>query len=438
MTELTITDLYCGVGGSSTGAVMVPGVSLKMAANHWPLAIRVHSANHPFSEHDCADLSQVEPARYPRTNLLWISPECTNHSIAKGKKVYDPAAERSRATMWDVIRFAEFHLYDGIIVENVVDVVRWPLFPAWRQGIESLGYELTIVYLNSMFAWAGGRAAPQDRNRVYVLCTRKGARLPDVAKWLSPPAWCPSCSREVLAVQSWKRTDREPWGKYRAQYLYRCDVCMSQVEPMFLPAASIVDWSDPGQLIGERSRPLAWKTWARIAHGVIDHAGELLVPVEGRDGKRAFPAARPMRAQTTRNETGLLVPPSFMVELKGKPTKGKNRSIYEPLSTVAANGNHHMLVRQADELWSLHRRKSRALKHYIDQCSFRMLSPDEIRAAMALPEDYHLEGTKRERVKLLGNGVTPPAARDLVYAMREALTGRDDIAPDVWERRAAA
>ena len=34
---LTVTDLFCGAGGSSTGAVQVPGVTVRMAANHWKL-----------------------------------------------------------------------------------------------------------------------------------------------------------------------------------------------------------------------------------------------------------------------------------------------------------------------------------------------------------------------------------------------------------------
>jgi len=34
-------------------------------------------------------------------------------------------------------------------------------------------------------------------------------------------------------------------------------------------------------------------------------------------------------------------------------------------------------------------------------------------------------GNKRERVRQLGNAVTPPAARDLIAAVVEAITGAD-------------
>ena len=33
---LTLVDFFCGAGGSSQGAVAVPGVTARLAANHWP------------------------------------------------------------------------------------------------------------------------------------------------------------------------------------------------------------------------------------------------------------------------------------------------------------------------------------------------------------------------------------------------------------------
>ena len=33
---------------------------------------------------DCANLPQVDPCRYPTTDALWASPECTNHPRLKG------------------------------------------------------------------------------------------------------------------------------------------------------------------------------------------------------------------------------------------------------------------------------------------------------------------------------------------------------------------
>jgi hypothetical protein len=52
-----------------------------------------------------------------------------------------------------------------------------------------------------------------------------------------------------------------------------------------------------------------------------------------------------------------------------------------------------------------------------------MLTVGKIRAGMAFHPGYRLPGTKRERVRMLGNAVTPPAARDLIAAVAEAITG---------------
>lgn len=77
---LTLTDLFCGAGGSSTGAITVPGIHVRVASNHWRLAVDVHQANHPDADHVCADLSKVDPAGFPTTppaarDLLWAVTE---------------------------------------------------------------------------------------------------------------------------------------------------------------------------------------------------------------------------------------------------------------------------------------------------------------------------------------------------------------------------
>lgn len=125
---ITVTDQFCGAGGSSEGvkrfaqrSKLRNGLHVRMALNHWKLAIETHNTNHPDTDHDCTDISACDPRRYPSTNILITSPECTNHSLAKGQRrkhlqqgdifrdgTIDPAADRSRATMWDVPRFAEY------------------------------------------------------------------------------------------------------------------------------------------------------------------------------------------------------------------------------------------------------------------------------------------------------------------------------------------
>lgn len=64
-------------------------------------------------------------------------------------------------------------------------------------------------------------------------------------------------------------------------------------------------------------------------------------------------------------------------------------------------------------------------EHDIDDVRFRMLEPEEIQNAMAFRSDYVVLGNKRQRVRQLGNAVTPPAAEILISAVVEAITGED-------------
>jgi DNA (cytosine-5)-methyltransferase 1 len=468
---LTLTDLFCGAGGSSTGAVAIPGVDVRMASNHWDLAVETHNRNHPNADHLCADLSQINPRYFPRTDILWASPECTNHSVAKGRKraaaqpdlfgdvLPDASAERSRATMWDVPRFAEVHRYQAVIVENVVDAWHWEPFRAWLMAMDCLGYDHRPVFLNSMHAQQFGPGAAQSRDRMYVVFWRKGNPAPELDRVTRPKALCPHCG-PVDAVQWWKKPS--VWGRYRAQYLYRCPnvKCRnSVVEPVFRPAAEIIDWSLLGQRIGDRTRPLAAKTLARIQAGIdkywgpfiTEHRAEyrirdvnrpmqtvtasgnhfgLAVPVEGRDGKQAASVSDPLRTMTTRSETGL----AFIAELRGGGSK--HRPVSDPLATVTASGNHHGLVTAyygnggttpTDEALSTvttverHALLRRAESIDINDVLFRMLEPAEIKQAMDFPTDYLILGNRREQVRMSGNAVTPCAARDLVGVVAGSL-----------------
>ena len=47
---LTVTDLFCGAGGSSSGLVAA-GYRVVIAANHWARAIESHQLNHPETDH---------------------------------------------------------------------------------------------------------------------------------------------------------------------------------------------------------------------------------------------------------------------------------------------------------------------------------------------------------------------------------------------------
>jgi DNA (cytosine-5)-methyltransferase 1 len=276
--SLTLTDLFCGAGGSAQGAHVVPGIELRLAANHWQLAVDSHAENFPDADHLVADISQVDPRRVPRTDLLWASPECTNHSQAKGVKRYSQpdlfgetlpseAAVRSRATMWDVPRFAEQHPYRAIVVENVVDAAKWVMWDAWLMAMTSLGYAHQLVSLNSMHAPAAqAPRAPQSRDRLYIVFHR-GRPRPDghpAAARLVPVLRRRRARRAVVEA----RPEGRPLPAAVRLPLPPARAAAQLVEPYALPAAHAIDWTMPGQRIGDRAKPLSAKTLARIEAGL--------------------------------------------------------------------------------------------------------------------------------------------------------------------------
>jgi len=212
-----LTDFYCGAGGSSTGAVMA-GAEVTNAANHWKRALETHQYNHPHTRHYLADLIEADPAQFPYTPIAWFSPECKTHSRGRGKSVlkpieqlslwdqHNPEDEQSRVTMEQVIRFTEYHRYEAVIVENVVDIKYWPPLTRWFSEMGALGYEYHTCYFNSQFFHPlNGQSdfAPQSRDRWYTVFWRKGNKAPDLD--FKPLAWCEECGENVRAEQVFKR-----------------------------------------------------------------------------------------------------------------------------------------------------------------------------------------------------------------------------------------
>jgi len=320
---ITVKDQFCGSGGSSQGA-RAAGAEIKVALNHWKLAIDTHNTNFPEALHDCTDISASDPRRYPSTDILITSPECTNHSLAKGKKIIkkqmdmfaagkmDPAAERSRATMWDVPRFAEFHNYNAIIVENVVDARKWVMFDAWLQAMYALGYLHRCVYHNSMHH----HPTPQSRDRMYVVFWKKGNKAP--ALDFTPFAHCPRCGKDIHAIQTWKRPDVR-FGKYKQQYVYCCPHDGSIVEPYYYASFNCIDWSDPGTRIGDRDKPLAPNSVTRIQYG-IDKYGDKPMIVVNYSPRYTKPVTEPTGTMTTTDSHGICTP--FIID--DKQTTGIN------------------------------------------------------------------------------------------------------------------
>ncbi|WP_447651032.1 DNA cytosine methyltransferase [Pseudomonas abietaniphila] len=167
----TAIDLFAGLGGWSTGA-RAAGVEVLWAANHWPVAVEWHSANHPDTQHICQDLHQADWTKVPSHDILLASPCCQGHSKARGKSSGNPQHDSSRSTAWAVVSALEFHRPEAAIVENVPEFVGWALYPAWLSAMRSLGYQVAPHIVD-----CADLGVPQNRVRMFLVCTRSTAPL---------------------------------------------------------------------------------------------------------------------------------------------------------------------------------------------------------------------------------------------------------------------
>lgn len=177
MSALTVTDFFAGAGGSSEGMAQA-GFDVRLAANHWGVAVATHEKNHPGTEHRLANLSEVDFRTFPKTDVLWASPSCVWHARSGGRKQPPTEIERlradagsvDRATAFAVIAAAEVHRYEAVIVENVPEFRAWSLYSWWLDGMRALGYREQVAIID-----AAELGAAQRRVRYFAVFTRGGA-----------------------------------------------------------------------------------------------------------------------------------------------------------------------------------------------------------------------------------------------------------------------
>ena len=163
-----VADLFCGAGGSSTGAqkaiTEIGGTMELVAINHWNTAIATHQANHPTARHLVEDVSIVDPeavVEEGRLDLLMASPECKFYSRARGGK---PVHDQGRMNPWAIHNWLTKLDVNCVLIENVPEFVDWgPLnpdgrpdkahkgehFQAWFLTFDSLGYKAEWRMLNA-------------------------------------------------------------------------------------------------------------------------------------------------------------------------------------------------------------------------------------------------------------------------------------------------
>jgi len=163
--RITAIDLFCGVGGSSWGARLA-GADVVAGFDVSESAGCAFVENFPHAKFFLGLLESADPQAVKRAlgpvDLLLASPECTNHSLAKGGA---RRSEKSRKTALQVLRFAESLAPRWIVVENVGGMRNWTKYRGLLGSLQDLGYNVSEQVLN-----AADFGVPQRRRRLFLLC----------------------------------------------------------------------------------------------------------------------------------------------------------------------------------------------------------------------------------------------------------------------------
>lgn len=159
-------DIFSGAGGSSWGA-QAAGARIVSGIDLWPVATHLYQHNFPNATAINGRLEDLDPSEFQRKHgdidLLLASPECTNHTCAKGAR---ERCEDSRATAFQVTRWAEVLRPRAIVIENVVSMQRWDRFGEFMATLRQ-GYTVRAQALV-----ASDFGVPQSRRRLFLTCVR--------------------------------------------------------------------------------------------------------------------------------------------------------------------------------------------------------------------------------------------------------------------------
>jgi len=158
-------DLFCGIGGNSLGAQQA-GVEIVAGFDKWDLATRVYQDNFrgAIVKNKPLQLINVEQIqkKLGHIDLLLASPECTSHSVARGKR---KRGKWSMKLAFQVTRFSKVLRPRWIVIENVPNMRNWEHYDKFKSELEDQGYKVREQELI-----ASDFGVPQSRKRLFLIC----------------------------------------------------------------------------------------------------------------------------------------------------------------------------------------------------------------------------------------------------------------------------
>lgn len=336
MKQILYIDLFCGAGGTSTGVNSArldgePCAEVIACVNHDAKAIASHAANHPDALHFTEDIRTLELspltdhlARCKENNpdalvSLWASLECTNFSRAKGGQ---PRDADSRTLAEHLFRYIEAIDPDYIQIENVEEFMSWgsldengrPLskdrgrsYVRWVNKIKRYGYDYEYRIMN-----AADYGAYTSRKRFFGIFARRG--LPIV---FPEPTHSKNGERGLFGeLAKWKAV------------------------------RDVLDFSDEGNSIFGRKKPLSESTLERIYAGLIKFVAggkkNFLVKYNSmnQNGKYLAPSLdSPCPTVATQGRLAL-ASVSFLSKQFGGSPEGKTISVDGPAGALTTIDHH--------------------------------------------------------------------------------------------------
>jgi len=338
-----IIDSFAGGGGTSEGIRAALGRDPDIAINHDRFALAMHRINHPDTHHlveDVVTLDAIGMCDGRPIGILWMSPDCKDHSKAKGGQ---PRDKNIRGLAWACLGWVKalpkWQRPRVVFLENVEEFREWgPLLKngkrcpvqkgaIFQQFIESwraLGYD-QIEWRERRAWWSG---AGTIRKRLYVIMRRDGEPIDWPERTHGDP------------------NDADDARKIAAGVLKPWKIAADSID-FSLPCPSIFETAaEIKAKYGVRAnRPLVTSTMARLAKGTVRYAVEnkrpFIVPVTHGGSIRVNSVDEPLRTITAahRGEHALVTP--FVTYAQ---QGGANRPVSAPLHTITASSKDQNAV----------------------------------------------------------------------------------------------